>query len=135
MFSLKSVVKLRPDDSDAWYTLGNTYGAMQDHGRAEECYRTAFRLDPDDIRAYNNCGVALQALGRTGDARDCYRAALAIDPDHTDAHYNMSLAFLLDGMFDQGWKEFEWRLFTGERRTLFYRNDIPRWQGWGTGSY
>ena len=129
VFSLKSVVKLRPDDSDAWYTLGNTYGAMQDHGRAEECYRTAFRLDPDDIRAYNNCGVALQALGRTGDARDCYRAALAIDPEHADSHYNMSLAFLLDGMFEQGWNEFEWRFFTSERPSPLFRKDIPRWRG------
>jgi len=129
VLSLKSVVNLCPDDSDAWYTLGKTYGTMQDHDRAEECYRTAFRLNPDDIRAYNNCGVALQALGRTGDARDCYRAALAIDPDHADSHYNMSLAFLLDGMFEQGWNEFEWRLFTSERRSPFFRNDIPRWKG------
>jgi Flp pilus assembly protein TadD len=129
VYSLTSVVNLRPDDSDAWYTLGNTYGAMQDHGRAEECYRTACRLDPDDVRAYNNCGVALHALGRTADARDCYRAALAIDPDHADAHYNMSLAYLLDGMFEQGWKEFEWRFLASEHLNLAYRSDIPRWQG------
>ena len=122
-------LNLQPDDSDAWYTLGNTYGAMQDHSRAEECYRTAFRLDPDDIRAYNNCGVALHALGRTGDARDCYRAALAIDPDHADVHYNMSLAYLLDGMFEQGWKEFEWRLLTSEQTNLLCRNTLSRWQG------
>jgi hypothetical protein len=41
----------------------------------------------------------------------------------------MSLAFLLDGMFDQGWKEFEWRLFTSERTNSLYGNDLPRWKG------
>jgi len=129
VFSLKSVVALQPEDGDAWYILGNTYSAMQDHGRAMECYRTAFHLNSDDIRAYNNCGVALQALGRTADARDCYRAALAIDPDHADAHYNMSLTYLLDGMYEQGWKEFEWRFLANNPPGLSYRRGIPRWQG------
>lgn len=127
--SLVSVVNLRPDDSDAWYILGNTYGALQDQVQAEKCYRRALHIDPDDVRAYNNCGVALQALGRTAEARDCYRAALAIDPDHADAHYNMSVAYLLDGMFEQGWKEFEWRFHSNERPSASSRNSMPRWQG------
>jgi Tfp pilus assembly protein PilF len=129
VYSLKSVINLRPDDSDAWYILGNTYGALQDHVQAEKCYRRALHIDPDDVRAYNNCGIALQSLGRTADARDCYRAALLIDPDHADAHYNMSQAYLLDGMYEQGWKEFEWRFFASEHPSLSFRSNVPRWQG------
>jgi tetratricopeptide (TPR) repeat protein len=100
---------LKPDDVDAYNNRGNT---LKDLARAEEAlasYDKAIALKPDDSQAYYNRGIAFQYLNRPKDAIASYDKAIALKPDHAEAYWNQSLCFLLQGRFDQGWRQYEWR--------------------------
>jgi Tfp pilus assembly protein PilF len=122
-------LQLRGDFPLLHNNLGNAFAAC---GRLEEAigsYRRAVALQPNFALALSNLGTALAAAGQTGEAIKCHRRAIAIDPRDAQSHYNLSLALLLCGSWEEGWKEYEWRLmtppFTATRRQ-FAR---PRWDG------
>jgi hypothetical protein len=51
---------------------------------------------------------------------------LALKPDHAKAHLNRSLALLLTGELDEGWREYEWRFAVNVYDRKF---DRPLWSG------
>ena len=92
-------------------------------------YRAAIALKEDHAVAWNNLGIALQAKNETRLAIDAFRRALALKSDFARARWNLALALLLDGRFEEGWREYEIRL---ELPELGGRGEIlpgPTWQG------
>jgi tetratricopeptide (TPR) repeat protein len=67
------VIRLKPDDVNAYYNRGLAYANLGQYQRAIENYDEAIRLKPDNTAAYNNRGLAYDVLGR---------------PYHTDEDYN-----------------------------------------------
>ena len=49
-------------------------------------------------------------LGDLASAITCYHKAISLMPKDPEAHWNLSLAFLLQGNWKEGWEEFDWRL-------------------------
>lgn len=52
------------------------------------------------------------ALGRMGFAEQeilCHRAALEVEPGVGGVHFNLATALLRLGMYEEGWREYEWR--------------------------
>ena len=47
--------------------------------------------------------------GNLDEALASYREALRLKPDYADAHFNRSLPLLVQGRFEEGWAEYEWR--------------------------
>lgn len=56
-------------------------------------------------------------------------AVIAKDPDNLEAHYNRALMLLSIGEFDEGWKEFEWRLKVPNSIFKYEWFPVPRWDG------
>ena len=102
-------LRLNPTYAGAYNNLGN---AHRDRGccqEAADCYAAALRCRPDFPEAHNNLG-ALRALeGKWDQALACYEQALHLRPDYADAHWNRAIAWLIQGDFERGWPEFEWR--------------------------
>src|SRR5262249_22321783 len=69
----------------------------------------ALRLRPKYAEVHNDLGVALKAQGRWDEAVERFQEAIALRPDYADAHLNLAHVRLLQGQFELGWPEYEWR--------------------------
>jgi tetratricopeptide (TPR) repeat protein len=69
----------------------------------------AVALKPDYVEGYCNRGSVLLAQRRVAEALSSYDRALEINPDYAPGRVNRALALLLDGDYERGWAENEWR--------------------------
>jgi tetratricopeptide (TPR) repeat protein len=74
-----------------------------------------------------NYAGALSDNGAPDRAVEVLRALIARTPEVVDAHYNLAIILLSQGRFDEGWREFAWRL---QRPNMApYVFPPPRWNG------
>jgi tetratricopeptide (TPR) repeat protein len=92
--------------------LSNCAGALARAGRFDEALtraESALRIDPRHPEALRNrLNILLQQV-RLQEAIAAGEGALAAYPDDPDLHWNLSVANLLAGRFEAGWREHEWR--------------------------
>ena len=87
--SFEKAIKLKPDDHDVHYNMGNAYDDLKEYEKAIECYKKAIELKPDYYDAYYNMGNAYDDLKEYEKAIECYKKAIELKPDYYDAYYNM----------------------------------------------
>jgi tetratricopeptide (TPR) repeat protein len=127
--NFRRAIEIRPNFAEAWNHLGI---ALRRNGQLAEgisAARKAMELRPDFFAATNNYANALKEFGRHDDAAQAYRRAIAIKPDSAIAHFNLGATLLLQGDFEQGWTEYEWRWNAKEYRERPRAFDKPRWDG------
>ncbi len=108
--------------------------ALRDLDRCEEAiasYQRALKLRPDYPEALNNLGGELGRVGRMTESIACLRRCTAVAPNDPDAHWNLAVALLLVGQWDEGWREFEWRLRRPESPGRIFAQ--PVWGGQSLG--
>lgn len=113
----------------AWSNRGNSLLEMCRYEEAAASYLRALEIFP----GVHNTRVALatcyQALGRAEEALAACKTVLASDPENAEAHWNHSLLLLLNGEYQEGWQEYEWR-WKKQNFTSPIRNfPQPLWQG------
>jgi tetratricopeptide (TPR) repeat protein len=97
--------------------------------RAEGLYRQALDLSPNLSVALTNLGNALAQQLRFPEAMEAYRAAVASDTENHGAWFAMSLALLLQGDLEEGFRLFEHRRkMPGMAANFERRPEIPVWQ-------
>jgi len=107
--ALRRVLQRDPGYLPSLNALGITLQTAARPQEAVPCYLRALAIKPDYLHALNNLGAAYRALGRLEEAVHCYRRGIAIDPDYCDAYWNLSLVLLHQGLYDEGWRLYEWR--------------------------
>jgi tetratricopeptide (TPR) repeat protein len=111
----------------------NNLGIILQQEKAAEAlaaYQQALRQRPDYPEAHRNVAKTLGHQGRTREALACFERALVLKPDFVDGHYNRSLLWLLQGNFEQGWPEYEWRWQLPHFHVEpFSRKPEPKWDG------
>jgi tetratricopeptide (TPR) repeat protein len=127
LVEFRCAIEQDPKYGEAFNNLGNTLKLQGDLSGAAESYRQALHLDSRNATAWNNLGNTLQAQGNLQEALACFDHALEISPDFADAHWNRSIALLLAGDYEQGWREYEWGFAAGHRPLRQF--DQSRWQG------
>jgi len=124
-------IALKPDYVNAYINRGNTLLGVHRHKAAIASYNRAVAWQPTEKTAFNNRGVALQALKRIDAAIASHHKALRIDPDYAGSHWNLSMALLLKGDFENGWRHYEWRWKYEGISTYRSRRNFsqPQWLG------
>ncbi|WP_247892579.1 tetratricopeptide repeat protein [Azospirillum sp. Sh1] len=118
---------------DPYFAAGHTsLGlALQEQGRLEEAARAHARaaaVDPGFAGGYANHGNARLNQNRVDEAVTGFRRAVTIDPAGPDARRNLGMALLVAGRFEEGWREYEWRLRCKDAPT-HAAMPKPRWNG------
>ncbi|NJK63640.1 MAG: tetratricopeptide repeat protein [Synechococcaceae cyanobacterium SM2_3_1] len=86
----RTLVKLQPDSSLYFNSLGN---ALQDLNQLEEAataYTQAIHLDPSNASGHNNLGNTLKRNGRYAEAIQHYETALSLQPHYPQALNNLA---------------------------------------------
>jgi tetratricopeptide (TPR) repeat protein len=121
-------VALQPDNVEYQHNLAS---ALQCGGRREEAvlsYRAALRLRPHFAEGWAALGNVYAELNQPQNAIDAFQRAVAIRPNFPVAQLNLGLAQLQVGDFEQGWRQFEWRLLVSEMN-LARGFTQPQWRG------
>ena len=82
-----------PENSIAWYALGNAYGNLDRYDDAISALREALRINSEDADAWYNLGLAYGKLGHRDDEIAAYREALRINPEDAEAWYNLGVTY------------------------------------------
>ena len=123
----EAALKRRPTDAELMFNLGNGLIAAERYLDAEDILRKVVYEKPDHVSAHINLGVALKEAGRIDAAVERFGKAIDSRPDSAQAHWNMALTQLAMGKYEDGWREYEWRM----RLDGFAMQamDRPQWQG------
>ena len=94
---------------------GTAFTQLNQHHKAEECFRQALALAPDSPQTYFYLGAAQEEAGNLDTAMGSFEQVLRLDPDHVAAHCQLA-----------GLKHFE----RGDpqidaMRALFENKDLP----------
>ena len=124
----RRAVALDPYFAAGYSSLGL---ALQEQRRLEvaaDAHARAVAVDPGFAGAYANHGNARLNQNRSDEAIAGFRRAVAIDPASPDARRNLGMALLVAGRFEEGWREYEWRLHCKDAPTQAVMPK-PRWAG------
>lgn len=125
----RTAIEKSPEVAALRVNLGSALAGEGDKAAALEQFREAIRLEPDNIQGLNNLGNALADRLEFTEGEAMLRRAVELDPAFAEAHFNLAMLLLIQGKFDEGWVEYEWRWkcpkFPSTRRQF----DYPVWQG------
>src|SRR3569833_72159 len=137
----RAAVDAEPTYADGYNSLGAALHSSGRNPEAVEMLTRALDLKPDNIEALINRGIAYQDLGRHDEARADLDRAVALSsplvykpadliehPAYVKARYNRSLLDLLQGDYENGWRDYEFRSLAGNGKTAPLCA-FPGWDG------
>jgi len=125
----KKALHIAPLMGEAHNNIGNSLMVLGLFSEAVESFTRASELlgtSPVPLAAR---ATALQALGKITEAEADCRTALTLDPTFAAAHWNLALNLLLQGRYEEGWQEYEWRWLKPDFTSPVRHNNIPLWDG------
>ena len=123
----KQALAINPKHLLSLINLGST---LRKHGELQaaiDCYKKVLAMDSNYIPVLNSLGNALLESGELQEAITLYRKAIFLKEDYWDAHYNLSLSLLLSGDYENGYREYEYRLDEQSKLNAYPR--LKRWDG------
>ena len=112
--STRKAIKIDPNFAIAHLNLGSVLKDLGNLQEAEASTRKAIKLNPDFAVAHFNLGNILGNLGGLKEAELSYRKAIILNPKFSDAYLNLSLIELLQGNYECGLENYEFRIKTKE---------------------
>ena len=85
----QEAVEASPDDTEAWFGLGNCYIGLEQPAEAIEAYQQVIRTAPENANAHYNLGHYYRQLERYEEALATFRDAVAANPKHLLARFEM----------------------------------------------
>ena len=109
-FMLRKALLYHPKHTPAAIQLGRVLLRLYRVEEAVSLFHAVLQFYPNDANALVNIGVGCSLLGDLASAREAFETALINDPENIEAHVNYAHLLLLEGDFENGYREHEWRL-------------------------
>ncbi len=126
---LRKAIELKPDFPDAYLNLGNTLKDFGDLKRAKDLMQKSIELNPYYAEAYSNLGIILKDLGNLKEAEHILKKAIELKPDLGEAYFNLSYIELLNGDYQAGLVNYEFRLIKNKPVIPHGSTNIKRNEG------
>jgi tetratricopeptide (TPR) repeat protein len=127
--TLERAIALAPDRGAFHSNLGNALWQVGRLNESVESFRRAIALRFKTADAYLGLAAALKIMGFVDEAIAALDHAVRLYPKSPSVHLQRALVLLLDGRWNEGWAEYEWRWkdpnFISPRRTY----PAPIWNG------
>ena len=117
-----------PNDAKVLTNLGTVLKDLGQVSDALPLLQRAVSLGGDAV-SHSNLGHALYLQGKLAEATQCFTAALTTDPHHPDARFHLGVAQLRQGLWQEGWANYEARWARGFPHEQPRHNNISRWDG------
>jgi tetratricopeptide (TPR) repeat protein len=91
--------------------------------------RSQSGLAAGDPAALQELAAAFMAAGKISDGIAACRRAVDAGPDNSAAHVVLGTALLTAGDFENGWREYEWRIKAGYLRRFNIPSGKEQWDG------
>jgi tetratricopeptide (TPR) repeat protein len=101
-------------------------------GRLDEALATASRaveLSPSDPLCLHNLAIIHYERLEIDESIACAERALLMNNQLPGAHFELAEALLLQGKWEKGWEEYEWRFAIASAAPLMPPTNKPQWQG------
>jgi tetratricopeptide (TPR) repeat protein len=116
----------------AYVNMASALLNIGEFANSSACCRRATRLQPDLAMAHHNLGAALKAENRIDEAIAAFREAVRARPDFGEAHFALGQMLLMQGQYEEGWPEYDWRWTLPDYawlRNIHGAFEQPRWRG------
>ncbi|OYQ31471.1 hypothetical protein CHU95_20180 [Niveispirillum lacus] len=125
----RTALGFAPDDTGLLNNLGIVLQDQYRYPEAMDCFRQALVRQPNSATTHLNLSVAYREEMRIAQSVDCARAAVRCDPSLAAAHTALAVSLLMQGEYEEGLAEYEWRSrmadFPSPRRDF----TSPVWDG------
>ena len=118
----------QPNDAKILTNLGTVLKDLGQLSEALPLLQRAVELDGDAV-SHSNLGHALYLQGKLPEATQSFEAALVRDPDHPDARFHLGVVQLRQGLWQEGWRNYEARWARGFPHEQARHGHIARWDG------
>ena len=103
----ETALQMKPDDAEAFTTLGNIHYGLEQFESALAAYEQALRINPTLLQAQFNTGLIHLAQERWDMAIKHFERALALDSRQAVAHRCLGLAHARRGRLEQAAQHFQ----------------------------
>ncbi|MBF0139781.1 MAG: tetratricopeptide repeat protein [Magnetococcales bacterium] len=131
MERLKDAIARNPRHADLHFMMGDLAMDQGNMALAIDCFSMAIDCNPELLSAWINLGLCQKGVGAMQRARGCFEQALKIDGQSAVSHVNLAHTLLLQGDYERGFAELEWRFLLPEGHGLHLPPPptLPRWNG------
>lgn len=127
--TLEKLTVLDPTQYSHFSNLGLLYQNINEYAKAKDFLIKALAIKPNSPSALLNLGFIAYDTALFDEAETSYRKIFVLKPDWARPHYNLALLLLTLGRYEEGWKEFEYRLNSPEWTYLNRNHQFPLWRG------
>ena len=114
-----------------WANRGLVLKELNQLNDSLDSFKNALELNPGNTEIINNTSNIFKYLGQLDDAHQMLEQGLKSDPNNPKLHWNLSILYLLQGNFERGFQEYEWRWKDEEVSIISGKRDFkePLWLG------
>ncbi|NKB43849.1 MAG: hypothetical protein GKS03_06175 [Alphaproteobacteria bacterium] len=126
---LEQALQINSDQLEALNNLARARRATGESQLGLELIRRAHALSPDHPGVRQSLGTFLSELGLMDEAESVFKQLIDDDQNVVDAASSLSMAFLLEGNFDEGWPLLHYRLAKPTANIRYDHFQFPIWAG------
>ncbi|MBY0510765.1 MAG: tetratricopeptide repeat protein [Rhodospirillaceae bacterium] len=125
----ETAVAMRPDDPAILHNYGASLHAAKQLRKAEDIFRRALARNAGFIKAYIGLAKVYEHLGFFDRAIATLEEALKHEPESADVRFKLSMLQLTAGKFEDGWRNYAYRMEDANAQHARRPPFPPYWKG------
>lgn len=122
----QTILKDSPEDSNAWFNLGNAYLLQYEYGKAIECYENVLEIDATDEQAWFNLAYTYEKYSLPEQSIEAYSHLLELNPNLEKAWLNRGHLYFMTGQLEKAQWDYKNAYSLGEEEALYILSEIEK---------